>query len=150
MLVVIDTNVLVSSFLSNGPPRRIIELWRAGRIVLCLSEPILDEYVEVLERLGLKGSPELDELVGLFASGFSSILVPRPPSISIVREDPDDDKFVECAVALKAAFIVSGDKAVLKVKNYLIVTDFGERPSPHALFFWKTLSVHGLQIGDVF
>ena len=119
MLVVIDTNVLVSSFLSNGPPRRIIELWRAGRIVLCLSEPILDEYVEVLERLGLKGSPELDELVGLFASGFSSILVPRPPSISIVREDPDDDKFVECAVALKAAFIVSGDKAVLKVKNYM-------------------------------
>ena len=37
----------------------------------------------------------------------------------MVKEDPDDDKFIECAVALKADCIISGDKALLAVKDYM-------------------------------
>jgi putative PIN family toxin of toxin-antitoxin system len=51
--VVIDTNVFISSFF-GGVPREIINLWKKGEIVLCLSQEIIEEYLEVLNRLGLK------------------------------------------------------------------------------------------------
>ncbi len=53
MKVVIDTNIFVSSFF-GGNPRKIIDLWKKGNISLCLSKDILDEYVDVLQRVGLK------------------------------------------------------------------------------------------------
>jgi len=52
MKVVIDTNVFVSSFF-EGHPRRIIDLWREGRIRICLFLQIVEEYIEVLRRIGL-------------------------------------------------------------------------------------------------
>ncbi len=116
--VVIDTNVFVSSFF-GGNPRRVIELWKTGKVTLCLSRDIVDEYIEVLARLGLEREQEIKELLSLFAQGFHCIFAGRTPKIRAVREDPDDDKFIECAVALKAECIISGDKAFLTVKNYM-------------------------------
>jgi len=116
--VVVDTNVFVSSFF-GGNPRKIIDLWKSGLITLCLSKPIVDEYVAVLERLGLQDARELEELLSLFASGFHAVFAARTPQLQVVEEDPDDDKLIECAVALKAQFIISGDKAVTVVQNYM-------------------------------
>ena len=50
MRVVIDTNVLISSFF-GGSPKKVIDLWKAGDITLCLSRDIIDEYLDVLQRL---------------------------------------------------------------------------------------------------
>jgi putative PIN family toxin of toxin-antitoxin system len=116
--VVIDTNVFVLSFF-GGNPRRIVDLWKTGKLTLCLTRGIIDEYVEVLNRLGLEGEHELKELLGLFAQGFNCIFTAKTPKVKVVKEDPDDDKFIECAVALKAQCIISGDKALLAVKNYV-------------------------------
>jgi len=115
---VVDTNVFVSSFF-GGNPRRIIDLWKIGKIHLCLSKGIVDEYVEVLERLGLQNEKELEELLDLFAKGFHLIFTAQTPTLQVIEQDPDDNKFIECAVALKAAAVISGDKAVLEVKNYM-------------------------------
>ncbi|MBF0274763.1 MAG: putative toxin-antitoxin system toxin component, PIN family [Nitrospinae bacterium] len=43
--MVIDTNVLVSSFYGKGSPRKIIDLWKNGEIIVCLSKEIVDEYI---------------------------------------------------------------------------------------------------------
>jgi len=118
MKVVIDTNIFVSSFL-GGNPRRIIDLWKKGRITLCLSKDILDEYFEVLQRIGLKNEEELKELLSLLSKGFNIIFTAKTPKINAVKDDPDDDKFIECAVALKAEVIVSGDKAVKEIGDYM-------------------------------
>jgi putative PIN family toxin of toxin-antitoxin system len=65
--VVVDTNVLVSSFLTpKGHPKAVIDLWKTGQISLCVSEEILEEYLEVLARLGLRGEPELKNLLRMF------------------------------------------------------------------------------------
>ena len=64
--VVVDTNVFISSFF-GGNPRKVIDLWKSGEITLCLSKPIVDEYIEVLRRLELQGEKELEELLSLFA-----------------------------------------------------------------------------------
>jgi len=118
MRVVIDTNIFVSSFF-GGNPRMVIDLWKNGGITLCLTKAIVDEYIEVLRRLGLKQEKELHELLDLFARGFNSVFSAKTPVLRIVDADPDDDKFIECAVSLKACYIVSGDKALLNVKEYM-------------------------------
>ena len=118
MKVVIDTNVFVSSFF-GGNPRKIIDLWKKGGIILCLSKDVLDEYIDVLQRVGLKHENEIEELLSLFAKGFNILFTTKTPKIRAVKDDPDDDKFIECAVALKAEVIITGDKASKRMGEYM-------------------------------
>jgi uncharacterized protein len=118
MKVVIDTNIFVSSFF-GGNPRAIIDLWKNETVTLCLSSAILDEYIDVLRRIGLTDEHELEELLSLFSKGFNILFITKTPKISIIRKDPDDDKFIECAVALKADVVITGDREVLAVKEYM-------------------------------
>ncbi len=114
----VDTNVFISSFF-GGNPRKVMDLWKSGDITLCLSRPIVDEYIEVLRRLGLQDEKELEELLSLFAHGFHLVYTAKTPDLNVVEEDPDDDKFIECAVALKAKFVITGDSAVKKIRQYM-------------------------------
>jgi putative PIN family toxin of toxin-antitoxin system len=117
MIVVLDTNVFVSSFF-GGNPRRIIDLWKTGRLTIGLSPAIIEEYIEVLGRLGLAVEPELKEILDLLARGAGILFTADPPELRVVRDDPDDDKFIACAAALKAEVIVTGDKALRAVKSF--------------------------------
>jgi uncharacterized protein len=124
--VVLDTNVFVSSFF-GGHPREIVNLWKTGEITLCLSKEVLDEYVEVLGRVGLQNEKELGELLGLFARGFHVQFTAKTPDLRIVEGDPDDDKFIECAVALNAKVVISGDKALRAIEEYMGIQIFTPR-----------------------
>jgi putative PIN family toxin of toxin-antitoxin system len=117
MKVVIDTNVFVSSFF-GGNLRKIINLWKEGNIVLCLSDSILNEYIDVLQRLGLQNEDELEELLQLFSMAYNILFTKKTPSIKAVKRDPGYDKFIECAVALGAEVIITGDKAVKALGEY--------------------------------
>jgi putative PIN family toxin of toxin-antitoxin system len=117
--VVIDTNVFISSFF-GGNPKKIIDLWKKGEIKLCLSREIVDEYVEVLKRLGLQNENELQELLNIFSEGHNIIFSATTPSLKIIEQDPDDNMFIECAVALGCSHIISGDKHLQQVNNYIL------------------------------
>jgi putative PIN family toxin of toxin-antitoxin system len=116
--VVIDTNVFISSFF-GGNPKKIIDLWKKGEIKLCLSREIVDEYIEVLRRFGLQNENELQELLNIFSEGHNIIFSATTPSLKIIEQDPDDNMFIECAVALGCSHIISGDKHLQQVKNYI-------------------------------
>ena len=116
--VVVDTNIFISSFFV-GNPRKIIDLWKSGQIILCLSPPIIDEYINVLRRMGLHNERELEELLSIFAHGFHVLFTSRSPNLNVVEKDPDDNKFIECSVALNAKSIITGDKALQEIKNYM-------------------------------
>ena len=116
--VVIDTNIFISSFF-GGIPRDIINCWKTGKIILCLSQEIIKEYIEVLSRLGLQDKKEIQNLTILFAEGYNSIFAANTPNIDIVKDDPDDNKFIECAVALDCKIIISGDKHLKNIKRYV-------------------------------
>ncbi|OPX34400.1 putative toxin-antitoxin system toxin component, PIN family [candidate division KSB1 bacterium 4484_188] len=118
MRVVIDTNVFISSFF-GGNPRKIVELWKNGEITLCVNREIIEEYVGVLQRLDFHKEVEIDELLSLFARGFNLLFSTKKYNLKIVENDPEDDKFFECVVSLKAKFIISGDKEVLSIKKYM-------------------------------
>ena len=116
--VVVDTNVFISSFF-GGNPRKIIDLWKSGEITLCLSKPIVDEYIGVLHRIGLQNEKEIEELLALFAHGFHVVFTAKTPELHIIEKDPDDDMFIECAVALKAGFVITGQKALRAIQEYM-------------------------------
>ena len=119
MKVVIDTNVFISSFLNQkGNPKQIIDLWKKEEITICINKEILQEYMEVLARLGLSSEPEFEELINLFKKKVNMLFFPNTPSIDGVCDDPDDNKFLECASAADAAYIISGDKHLLKLKQF--------------------------------
>ncbi len=118
MKVVVDSNVFVSSFI-GGNLRKVFDLWKTGELTLCLSGPIVDEYVAVLRMLGLEGEDELGELLELFARGMHLVFAAKTPKLSIVAADPGDDKFIECAVALKAEAVITGDRALREIGNYM-------------------------------
>lgn len=117
MKVVLDTNVFVSGVFFAGPPLRILDAWRAGRIELLASPEILEEYAEVGDRLrdrhpGVDLTPVLAMLVR------KATIVHAPPLGKAVCVDPDDDKFLACALAGRCRRIVSGDKHLLDVSGF--------------------------------
>lgn len=116
MKVVLDTNVLVSGLFFAGPPRAILEAWHVGRFRLLLSPGILSEY----ERVGLELAqqfPGIDIAAVLGVLATEATLLYPPPSATRPCEDPDDIKFLACAVAGNADYLVSGDKHLLKLKS---------------------------------
>ncbi len=67
-------------------------------------------------RLG--GEPEREELAGLLEGGLHSVFTARPAELAIVNLDPDDVKFIECAVTLTAEWIVTGDRELQNLRKY--------------------------------
>ena len=119
MKAVVDTNVFISSFLNpKGTSRKVISLWKTGEIIICLSAEILEEYIEVLIRMGLKDEPETGELLELFRKRINIDFVAIDRDIKLIASDPDDDKFIECAVNAGAKVIITGDRHLKDLKQY--------------------------------
>jgi len=116
MIVVLDTNVFVSGIHWSGASEKILRSWILKRFKLISSIPIIDELVRIL--MSFKIPMTLEDLLWWenLILEKSVIVIPKR-KIDIVKEDPDDNKFIECAVAGKADYIVSQDKHLLKLRN---------------------------------
>ena len=121
MRVVLDTNVVVSAFLSpTGTPAQILARWENQEFDLIISEPLLREYRRALnyERVAARHrmTPgEVEEVV----DGFRQFAVLVEPTGALeLPEDPDDAKVLECAVEGSAEYIVSGDAHLLRLHGH--------------------------------
>ena len=112
MRVVVDTNVFVSSFW-GGKPMEVIQHWYDGQVTLCLNQAILEEYHRVLEKMGLENEEELKSIFSMLKSGKNLDYCVGSIFRKFIAADPDDDKFINCALELGANTIVSGDKHLL-------------------------------------
>lgn len=115
--VILDTNIFISGIFWEGNYcSQIIDAWRAGRITLISSLEIVKELVETLRDFRIAMPEEMIEAWRKMIIENAVLVVPTQ-KIEIVA-DPDDNKFFEAAVAGKAQYIVSQDKAVLKIGEY--------------------------------
>jgi putative PIN family toxin of toxin-antitoxin system len=115
--IVLDTNVFISGVFFAGPPYEILEAWRDRRVTIVASAEILDEYRRVGEKLSEKFSGvDLEPFLALLAVEAEVILAPGLSER--VCEDPDDDKFLACALAGRCGIVVSGDKQLRKTSGY--------------------------------
>jgi putative PIN family toxin of toxin-antitoxin system len=117
MIVLIDTNVLLSAALRDKVPERVV-LYVAGRddFRWLVTPEILAEYTDVLRRpkFGLD-QQLLDRWVELLA--MRTVNVGSPPQVPDFPRDPKDAPFLAAALATHADFLITGDKDLLTAKD---------------------------------
>jgi len=121
MKVVLDTNVIVSGFLWKGAPYQLLKAADHREIEILSSIEILEEVERVFEEDRLKPAVRRAGLSArLIMNKIYSIVtaVDAEEDVTVVEEDPEDNKFLECAIEGEADYIVSGDKHLLGLGNY--------------------------------
>lgn len=112
-----DTNIYVSSiFWEMGNPHKIIELAISKKIEIFTTLEILKELEKVLIRDFETPEDMAIRQINLVLA--YSTLISTEEKINAVKDDPDDNKIVECAVAANAEYIISGDKHLLRLRAY--------------------------------
>jgi putative PIN family toxin of toxin-antitoxin system len=115
--VTADTNILVSGIIfPRGKPFQLLELAREEKISLTISAAILDEMAEVLSRK-FNFPPEAVEEARRRIQTMARTVTPSV-RLDVVKEDPPDDRVLECAVSSGADYIVTGDKDLLRLGRY--------------------------------
>lgn len=117
MRVIIDTNVLMSGIFFGGPPKKIIDAWLDGQLTFVVSPEIIEEYRQIAIRLGAK-YPRVKIESLLFKALGSAEVVAAGPLTKQICSDPDDDKFIACAISSKASVIITGDTALEAVGEF--------------------------------
>lgn len=116
MKIVIDTNVVIQGTFFGSAPRRIITAVANGQLKAVASPEMIEEYQEIVEEMIDRKQGKLDKAI--LAPFILELELIEPVSKISVCRDPDDDKFITCAVDAKAVIIVSGDKDLLTIERY--------------------------------
>lgn len=106
--VVLDTNIVVSAMLKPDTlPEAVFNLAIDGKIQLCVSEPVLAEYEEVLGRPRLGTDPKKVNFALRQIRKAAQLVAPSRTVTA--ANDPDDNVFLECAEAARANYLVTGN-----------------------------------------
>ena len=128
--IVLDTNCLLASLSSRSENFRVWTDFQAERFTLCVSNDILEEYQEIIAR---KATPTIAQnVIRAIVEADNVELIDPHFKLHAISADPDDNKFVDCAFAANATYIVSDDShfdvlrnmafprlLVLKLKQFL-------------------------------
>lgn len=119
--VVLDTNTIISGIFWDGNEARVIEEAENKKVQLFISTKLLQELEGVLKRekftRKLEGKEStVEQAVAKIA--LIAILIEPAKKINIIKDDPDDNLVLECAVTARADLIISGDKHLLKLQRY--------------------------------
>jgi len=121
MKVTVDTNVLISATFWYGDSNIIIKLIENKEIVLILSEEVIEEYANVLKYNEIQNKIKDKNLEMLHSLqkiiSISTIIEPKN-KLKIIKEDPDDNKILECAIEGKVDYIITQDNHLLKLKEF--------------------------------
>ena len=116
MNIVVDTNIIISGIFFGGNPKRIINAILDSKVNAYISKEILNEYFEIINEMIFSKGESIDlSFISLLIDRFN--IIETTSKIDISR-DPDDNKFIECAVDSNSIYIVSGDDDLLSIKNY--------------------------------
>ena len=106
-LVVLDTNCLVQMISVHSPYRPAWQAFRDGKYTLCVSNDILNEYSEILEQV--TNAAVAHNIVNAIARSPHTRMLDPHFRFGLIEQDPDDNKFVDCAIIAGADYIVSED-----------------------------------------
>jgi len=109
--VTADTNIYISALNFGGAPDRLLDMARAGEIELHITDDILSEIMRVLHDK-FRWSDEALALAKDRLADFTKTVQPGQ-AVQIVTRDPTDNKILDCALAAKSDYVVTGDKHLL-------------------------------------
>jgi putative PIN family toxin of toxin-antitoxin system len=114
--VVIDTNVFISAFGWGGTPLRIVKMLEKEVIRNCVSESILTELHHAIAYRKIAFPVKLQTSIMEYVLAYSDVY--NPKKRLDITPDPDDNKFVECALSADARFVITGDKGLLDLRKF--------------------------------
>ncbi len=105
--IVLDTNCLLVSISKHGVAYPVWKGFQEGRYTLCVTTEILEEYEEII---GQRTTPDIAKNVIDYILKCQNVMYIDPYfHLHLITADPDDNKFVDCAFAAQATYIVSDD-----------------------------------------
>ncbi|MFH1259656.1 MAG: putative toxin-antitoxin system toxin component, PIN family [Elusimicrobiota bacterium] len=115
--IILDTNITISAFFWGGHPRAIINLVKEEKIMLLTSLQIEAEFIRVLSyvKFGLLPA-EIIPIVNNLRR--YTVFVEVKSKINVIKQDPTDNIFIECAFDGNADYIISGDSHLLDIGDY--------------------------------
>lgn len=113
--VVVDTNAFISGILFGGNPQKIIESWLNKKYIFCLSPQLNAEIVSKLQNKFLLSTQAMQAIEDALDIKTEKYI---PKKKLFVCKDPQDNFLLELAFEAKANYLISGDKLVLKLKEY--------------------------------
>lgn len=129
--IVLDTNSLLQIIPKRSKYRNVWNSYLYGEFYLCVSNEIIDEYHEILSRLA--NGIVADNILGVIINSPFTKLFDPYFRFNIIKSDPDDNKFVDCAIVAQAKFIVTNDRHFDEVKlcpfphiDIISLNDFSE------------------------
>lgn len=112
---VIDTNVFISGILYGGTPQKIIEAWLNKKYIFCLSPELKAEIINKIQTKFSLPTPTIGSIEEALDEKTEKYL---PKKRVFICRDATDNFLLELALESQADYLISGDKQVLKVKNY--------------------------------
>lgn len=119
--ITVDTNILISATFWHGSSEKIIDQAENKDVTLVLSEQILEEYSKVLEYKEIKDKikdKDLEIKKTMLKIRAISEIIDINSKINLVKEDPDDNKIIECAIDGNVNYLITNDAHLLKLKEY--------------------------------
>ena len=115
-IIVFDTNIFISAVFWEGKPYLLVKKAIKQEVVVFISNHVIDEIRKVLFRDFNLEKQEIDDIVNAVLY-FTHLIEPKK-QVKVIREDPKDDRILDCALACNADFIVSQDKHLLNLKSF--------------------------------
>ena len=115
-IAVFDTNIFISAVFWEGRPYALVKKAINQEIIVFISNYIIDELKKVLVRDFSLEKQEIDDIANAVLH-FTHLIEPKE-SVRVIKDDPKDDKILDCAVACNAGFIVSQDNHLLNLKSF--------------------------------
>jgi uncharacterized protein len=114
---VLDTNIYISStFWELGNPHKIVEKALDKKFEAFTTLEILQDVEKVMRRDFDEPEEMIKRQINLILT-YTEIVVPKDVG-NVIKEDPDDDMILRCAARVDSDYIVSGDKHLLKLKEF--------------------------------
>ena len=114
---VLDTNVLISAIVFGGKPRDVFNRILKGRIKLAISKDILDEMEGVLSGKKFQYPKQIIHFIRNALEDLAEFVTPQK-AVKTIKDAPNDNRILECAVESEAHLIISGDHHLLELKQY--------------------------------
>lgn len=117
MKALLDTNVLIAAFVTEGICSRLLARGRRKQFDLVACPFILEEFERVLSTKFHLSKVDVREVSGILLESIQSIIEPTVTVKGICR-DPDDDVILACAATAKVDYLVTGDRDLLELKTF--------------------------------
>jgi putative PIN family toxin of toxin-antitoxin system len=121
MIVVLDTNVMISALLSpRGTPAKIMEYWETEAFEVAISQPLLDEFERALGYERVKRYfKRPQEKINALLKRLKTVGISVDPQVelNVIEADPDN-RVSLCALAANATYIITGDEHLLALEEY--------------------------------